>query len=77
MNLDGRYVLFAWSKYIIKGGLNDNCGLFKTPVYALDFFIHSDHCKFMEYYQIVDIDTLSIVSEGERDDRKNIHNYKT
>ena len=66
MNNKGRYILFAWFAYDASGGFNDNCGLFETPSFALEFFNTSDHCKDFAHYQIVDIDTLSIISEGEK-----------
>ena len=64
--MNGRYILFAWSKYYPKGGFDDNCGLFENPSFALEFFKISDHCKHFEYYQIVDIDTLNVISQGTR-----------
>lgn len=65
-NLTGRYVLFAWQRFYPKGGFNDNCGLFESPSFALEFFNKSDHYSYFEYYQIVDIETLNIISEGRR-----------
>lgn len=72
-NLKGDYILFAWSKNASCGGFNDNCGLFETPPYALDFFLNSDHCRMFDNYQIVDIKTCTIISEGERNERKKIY----
>lgn len=66
MNTKGRYILFAWERYEECGGFNDNCGLFESPSFALEFFNTSEHCKYMDYYQIVDIDTLCIISEGSK-----------
>lgn len=64
--IKGKYVLFAWPKFYPKGGFNDNCGLFQNPVYAYEFFKNSEHCKYYEFYQIIDVETLNIVQEGER-----------
>ena len=68
--LDGKYILFAWSRFYPKGGFNDNCGLFINPSYAYDFFKNSSHCEFFEYYQIINVETLTIESEGRRDGRR-------
>ncbi len=62
----GRYILFAWDSEKIYGGFNDNCGVFETPTYALNFFLESSHCILMDKYQIIDITTLDIISEGTR-----------
>lgn len=66
MNTKGRYILFAWERYEACGGFNDNCGLFESPSFALEFFNTSEHCKHHDHYQIVDIDTLNIISEGKK-----------
>jgi hypothetical protein len=64
--IEGRYILFAWQSYNATGGFNDNRGLFETPSFALEFFNYSEDCKPFDCYQIVDIDTLSIISEGNK-----------
>jgi len=64
MIISEKYILFAWESNKIHGGFNDNCGLFKTPVYAMEFFKTSNHCKLMDCYQIVDIESLNIITEG-------------
>jgi hypothetical protein len=61
-----KYILFAWKDELSHGGLNDNCGWFSTPSYALDFFLHGSHCANFDTYQIVDTKTFEIVSEGKR-----------
>ena len=66
MSNKGRYILFAWQMYNAGGGFNDNCGLFETPSFALEFFNTSEHCNALDCYQIVDIDTLCIISEGNK-----------